>query len=96
MDYYITCDNNTHMVEHFCRVCGLYNESPTWENNNIPSHNICPCCGVEFGYEDYSLDWAREYRQKWLQKGATWFNAKQKPSNWDLAQQMKNIPQKWL
>jgi len=89
--------NNKYMIEHHCRVCGLYIEDPPWgEDNRTPSYDICPCCGMEFGFEDYRLDLVRQYRQQWLDGGAGWFEKKEKPPNWDLTEQMKNIPKEWL
>ena len=36
--------------EYVCRVCGYINDEITWEKGIYPTYNICPCCGVEFGY----------------------------------------------
>jgi len=59
--------------EHYCRICGLYIEDLPWgEDGNTPSYEICPCCGVEFGHEDYTILSAKEYRIKWLKDGADW------------------------
>ena len=41
--------------EYVCRVCGYINDEITWEKGIYPTYNICPCCGVEFGYEDSDL-----------------------------------------
>ena len=37
-----------------CYVCGLNYENffPWGPDGQTPSHDICGCCGVEFGYED--------------------------------------------
>lgn len=44
------------MEEHFCRVCGLYIEDEPWgKDGSCPTYEICSCCGVEFGNEDYIL-----------------------------------------
>ena len=31
-------------IEWFCRICGLEQGDPTWEEG-FPSFNICCCCG---------------------------------------------------
>lgn len=81
------------MNEHNCRVCGLFIEDLPWgEDGNYPTYEICPCCGVEFGYEDYTLESTKEYREKWLLKGAEWFDKSEKPSDWNKEEQLKNIP----
>ncbi len=85
---------------YICRVCGLdvyyYYYDPPWTPDNIASDDICPCCGVHFGYEDFTLEGMKEYRKQWLDKGAKWFVPKEKPENWSLEEQMKNIPKEFL
>jgi hypothetical protein len=84
------------MKNHNCSVCGLYIEDAPWgEDNKTPTYEICPCCGVEFGNEDYTTKSVAAYRSKWLSEGATWFLKKQKPMEWDLEVQLKDIPTKW-
>lgn len=52
------------MEEHFCRICGLYSEDKPWgEDGHCPTYDICPCCGCEFGYEDYTVESAINYRK---------------------------------
>jgi len=76
-----------------CRVCGLNQDEPPWgEDGNSPSFAICSCCGVEFGYEDCSLESVKKYRSDWLLKNAPWFSKKEKPVNWSIEEQIKNIP----
>ena len=81
----------------FCRVCGFEQEDLPWgEDGNTPSFAICDCCGVEFGYEDTLLESVHTYREKWLEKKANWSNTQYKPQNWDLAEQLKKIPEEYL
>lgn len=85
------------MNEHCCRVCGLYNDDFPWgEDGSSPSYNICPCCGVEFGYEDYTVESVKRYRMIWIRNGAIWFIPKEKPQGWNLDIQLKKIPQQFL
>ena len=80
------------MKDHNCRVCGLYIEDKPWgEDGRCPTYEFCPCCGVEFGYQDYSLESIREFRKNWLEKDARWDDPKSKPSNWNLEKQMQDI-----
>lgn len=54
-----------------CRVCGLVQEQPPWsEDGEVASFEICSCCGVQFGYEDATLQGVFRYRQEWLDFGA--------------------------
>jgi hypothetical protein len=82
--------------KHYCRVCGLYNDTPPWGlAGDIPTYEICPCCGVEFGNEDYTLNSIKKYREHWLNSGASWAEPKEKPKQWDLVLQMHNIPEEF-
>jgi hypothetical protein len=80
----------------YCRVCGFLNVLPPWgEDDDYPDYGICDCCGVEAGLDDRSLVGIRLYRKEWLDSGAKWFKPKLKPENWDLEEQMKNIPERF-
>lgn len=41
-------------------------------------YNICPCCGTEFGYDDFSSD-HRDLRNEWLSRGALWWSEDEPP-----------------
>lgn len=76
-----------------CKVCG-YDNSPfmPWgEDGKIPSYSICPCCGVEFGYEDTTIKSIENYRKKWILNGAPWFKGEDRPPNWSVENQLYNI-----
>lgn len=82
--------------KHNCRVCGFYMEDLPWgDDGNCPSYEICPCCGVEFGNEDYTIESTKKYREDWIKGGASWFEKKGKPENWNLEVQLKNIPDEY-
>jgi hypothetical protein len=81
---------------YYCRVCGLKQEDPPWgENGNTPSFTICDCCGVEFGYEDRTEQSIKMYRKRWINEGAKWFKPQRKPKNWNLKDQLEQIPKKY-
>lgn len=85
------------MSNHNCRVCGLYLDTPPWgEDGKSPTYEICPCCSVEFGNEDYTVESTKRYREKWLFEGARWLNPNKKPGKWDQYEQFKNIPEDFL
>ncbi|MBO1348914.1 MAG: hypothetical protein EBE86_016690 [Hormoscilla sp. GUM202] len=48
--------------------------------------------GVDFGYQDAKLTGIKKYRERWLSQGAPWFWPKAKPENWDLEEQLQQIP----
>ncbi|MBS0622884.1 MAG: hypothetical protein JSR80_08035 [Verrucomicrobia bacterium] len=79
-----------------CRVCGkLQGDLPWGEDGKTPTFDVCYCCGVQFGYEDCDVESLRKFRQAWLEQGANWFVPKEKPKNWVLEEQMKNIPESY-
>jgi hypothetical protein len=78
---------------YICPVCGYdkLEEEPYDEDEN-PSCEICLCCGFEFGFDDGSEKMNFEqYRKKWINEGAKWFDLETKPKDWDLKKQLKNI-----
>lgn len=80
-------------VYNFCSICGypLGDYSPWGDDGKMPTYDICPCCGVEWGYEDYTPESRKEYRNKWIVAGAKWFDPQKKPANWNLEKQLRNI-----
>jgi len=80
-----------------CRICGLKQPDLPWGvDENTPTFDYCYCCGVEFGYQDSNIDAIRKYRTKWIREGAVWNEPEQRPSNWSLEEQLKDIPEKYL
>ncbi|WP_211263927.1 hypothetical protein [Streptosporangium amethystogenes] len=55
-----------------------------------PSFEICPCCGVEFGYEDATPQAVSAHRRDWLAAGATWSAPSREPPGWDLERQLRD------
>lgn len=53
---------------HRCPVC-LYG-SLLYPPEN---HEICPCCGTEFGLDD-EQETHLQLRSKWIARGAPWFS----------------------
>src|SRR3972149_9931161 len=66
-----------------CRVCGYIGEDAPWgEDGKTASFDICPCCGVEWGYEDILPEGVFDYRAKWINGGAQWREPRRKPKDW--------------
>ena len=54
-------------------------------------HNICECCGVQFGYHDASVSLA-ELRERWIEKGMKWHSRRiPRPPGWDAREQLKGL-----
>ena len=81
------------MANLFCRICGYEHEEPQWgPDGQSPLYEICPCCGVESGYEDGTASAIHAYRQAWLAKGKPWFSPKCQPAHWNVVRQLENVP----
>jgi hypothetical protein len=66
-----------------CPVCGFgkLSEPPK-------DHNICSCCGTEFGYHDRKKT-HRSLRDAWIANGCLWFSkALSPPEGWNPVVQM--------
>lgn len=82
-------------MKYICEVCGYpYLIEPPYDKNGNGSYIICPCCGFEFGYDDYPdkeksiIDW----RNNWIENGYIWFSEKKAPPiNWNPQKQLINI-----
>jgi len=89
-------ENNCVAHEFNCRVCGLDQGFKPWgEDGNLPTFDICDCCGVQFGYEDCNVFYVKKFRDEWIKNGAKWFTPKDRPENWSLAEQLKQIPEQF-
>lgn len=70
-------------MKYYCPVC-LYPNLPFAPKD----HNICPCCGTEFGYDDVSRKW-EDLREQWISSGAKWFSdSTPMPPGWDAYTQL--------
>jgi hypothetical protein len=63
---------------YLCPVCG-YTQLPRPPRDYL----ICPCCGTEFGYDDYATV-HEQLRQRWMALGAPWFSrTRSAPQGWN-------------
>ena len=81
------------MHNNFCKVCGLtFKDFYPWgPNGDLTSFEICPCCGVEWGYEDCSEEATVQYRLAWICDGMKWFMPEERPVNWNVYQQLEKV-----
>ena len=78
----------------YCRICGYDMGEEPWEvgfPDYYPNCFICACCGAESGYQDYTFESTLEYRYEWIAKGCPWFEPRERPTDWDYREQLKNI-----
>jgi hypothetical protein len=73
-----------------CPVCG-YSElqKPAYDRFGYPSFEICPCCGVEFGYQDARRS-HESLRAEWVAKGTQWRFPEARPPGWDPLLQLQS------
>lgn len=70
---------------HLCKVCGLDlgEDYFSWGvDGRTPTFDFCPCCGVEFGYQDATEKAIVNFRAQWISKGCTWDEPHLKPADW--------------
>lgn len=81
-----------------CPACGYGAlEGEPWKGAS-PSDEICPSCGIQFGYDDFAggdpshrLEIYRMWREKWKAGGMRWWSKRQKPADWDPAAQLRRV-----
>ena len=86
--------------EYFCPVCGYGMYDAPWKGE-LPSDNICPCCGIQFGYDDFAGGNAAmrnevydSWRRKWIDGGLKWWSISTPPPyNWNANEQLCRVQQ---
>lgn len=81
-------------MKNICVVCNyqeLY-EAP-YDDRGVPSDEICPCCGFQYGFDDdcccNNEDSYRKWRDNWITNGFKWFSEGRKsPVNWNPSAQL--------
>jgi hypothetical protein len=66
-----------------------------WEGESA-SNEICPCCGIQFGYHDATpgslirrVEIYDEWRRNWINMGMPWQGIDiEPPTNWDPIRQL--------
>lgn len=80
-----------------CPVCGFDLGFRAWDGDS-PSDEICPSCGMQFGYYDSTPDGAQgraaiyaEWRRRWVEEGMPWNGASPPPTGWSPAEQLTRL-----
>jgi hypothetical protein len=81
----MSVSNNT------CPVCGYPDLfEPAYDEHGYSSFEICPCCGIEFGYHDHTLT-HRELRRRWIEAGMRcWSTSRLPPEGWNPIEQLRS------
>ena len=83
-----------------CPVCGFGGlfDAP-WSADGAQSDEICPCCGIHFGYDDECGGRAElraalyfTWRERWRREGMGWWSngPRQPPPDWDPVVQLES------
>ena len=69
-------------MKNICPICnydGLF--EPPYNDNGFGSYEICPCCGFQFGYDDFPNkdEQINLWREQWMVGGCKWFSNCRKP-----------------
>lgn len=79
-----------------CRVCGCEPADAPWGPDGLtPTFEICPSCGVEFGYEDGTLSGIRRYRDQWLEAGGRWSDNSVPDDGLDVSKRLERVPEEY-
>ena len=82
-----------------CPICGFALDFPPWEGD-CASFEICPCCGIQYGYTDFaggSLEKRQQLyeqrREAWIRDGMKWLGVNPPPKDWNPAMQLARLGQ---
>jgi hypothetical protein len=83
--------------EFLCPVCGYGLDEPAWDGD-LPSDEICPSCGIQFGYTDFAGNdpekrkgvW-KQWRERWVEEGCRWSSTNSPPEGWDPRAQLERV-----
>lgn len=81
-----------------CPVCGYSLGFLPW-NGRSASDEICPCCYIQFGYDDADVqdEGGRTqiyavWRKRWIGEGMKWNSKGRKPPDaWNPIEQLRSI-----
>lgn len=83
-----------------CPACGTDLDFEPWRGRS-PSYEICPCCGIQFGLDDFIPGEATErwrfhaeWRQRWIRGGMQRWSTDEQPPDWDPREQLKRVSDK--
>ena len=93
LDYAYATQVRNDEVPHYCPVC---NYSGLSENvvcsDGVPSYEICPSCGFQFGVDDETGITYKAWRDAWVKGGMKWWDESTRhPPNWNPVDQLASI-----
>jgi hypothetical protein len=88
-------------MTYTCPACGYDGlDEPAWRDGS-PSDEICPSCGIQFGYSDWAggniearQDLYAAWRRQWRADGMHWSSPDETPpKGWDPEAQLRRVSQ---
>src|SRR5258708_40013703 len=86
---------------HRRRILAAISPHPVQADSQPAPHRyleICPCCGIQFGYTDCAggdinrrRQLYRNWRERWIGQGMQWKSIRERPADWNAVQQLRNI-----
>jgi len=81
-----------------CPVCGYDLDFTPWKGESA-ADEMCPCCGIQFGYDDFAGGQPElrpriyaQWRDKWMREGMRWSSRGiEPPPGWNAAEQLRRI-----
>lgn len=79
--------------KYICPICGYDKlNKPPYDEIGEPTFKTCPCCGFEYGYDDYiNKETFESYREKWLANNFDFADKNKMPDNWNVIKQLNNL-----
>ena len=85
-------------MTNLCPACGATLDFLPWSSDESPSEEVCPCCGIHFGYDDAAGgDPAkrpliyRQWRADWVALGSRWLSTtRPAPRGWSATMQLRD------
>ncbi len=87
--------------KYSCPACAFDLDFLPWDGL-FPSDEICPCCGIQFGYDDAAggdlykrRNIYESWKNRWIREGMQWKSIGiPPPINWDPAKQLMSLEKK--
>jgi hypothetical protein len=81
-----------------CPACGYRLDFEPWSDGSA-SDEICPCCGIQFGYDDAAggdlqrrSELYEQWRSRWIAEGMPWHSSgTAAPHDWNPARQLQDL-----
>lgn len=80
-------------MNYTCPVCGFDGlDEPPYSSSGYGQHEICPCCGFQFGVSDDNAGIGfHEWRKTWIDRGMSWEGSSDPPEGWNPKEQLRNL-----